>query len=214
MPHLLIAGKLHPAGLAWLETARDFSYDYVEEISESSYAPLIGRADALVIRTQPLPAPSIAEAGAAAARVAPRRRLRFGRRRRAERAPHSALHRRRHQFAVGRRARDDADPRLRQQAIRADRAARSGAWGWRNRLEAAEVSGKRLLILGSGRSGRRLAGMAQGFEMEVRVFDPFLVERGWPEGPAAPVASLARRARLGRYRLRACAEGGPAVDRR
>ena len=27
--------------------------------------------------------------------------------------------------------------------------------------------------------------------MEIRAFDPFLVERGWPEGPVQPVASLA-----------------------
>ena len=62
MPHLLIAGKLHPAGLALLEGREGFTYDYVEEISEPSYAPLIGKADALVIRTQPLSAATIAAA--------------------------------------------------------------------------------------------------------------------------------------------------------
>ena len=54
MPHLLIAGKLHPAGLALLEGRDGFTYDYVEEVSEPSYVPLIGKADALVIRTQPM----------------------------------------------------------------------------------------------------------------------------------------------------------------
>lgn len=77
------------------------------------------------------------------------------------------------------------------QAIRADRAVRSGAWGWRNQLEAGEISGKRLLIIGCGRSGRKLAEMAKGFQMEIRAFDPFLVERGWPRGPASPIATLA-----------------------
>ncbi len=62
MPHLLIAGKLHPAGFALLEGGGDFTCDYVEEVSEPSYAPLIGKADALVIRTQPLSAATIAEA--------------------------------------------------------------------------------------------------------------------------------------------------------
>ena len=33
MPHLLIAGKLHPAGLALLEDSDGFTYDYVEAIS-------------------------------------------------------------------------------------------------------------------------------------------------------------------------------------
>ena len=75
-------------------------------------------------------------------------------------------------------------------AIRADRAVRGGAWNWRNRLEPTEVTGKRLLILGFGRSGRHLARMAQGFGMQVRAFDPFVAERGWPEGAVSPVAKL------------------------
>ena len=62
MPHLLIAGKLHPAGLALVKDGGGFTFDYVEEVSEESYAPLIGKADALVIRTQPLSATTIAQA--------------------------------------------------------------------------------------------------------------------------------------------------------
>jgi len=190
MPHLLIAGKLHPAGLAWLETARDLSYDYVEEISESSYAPLIGRADALVIRTQPLPARVIAEAGRL--QLVSLHGVDY------DSVDVAALNARRIPLCIvgGTNSPSVAEHAMMlilacaKQAIRADRAARSGGWEWRNRLEAAEVAGKRLLILGLGPAGRRLAGMAQGFDMEVRGFDPFLAERGWPEGPAAPVASL------------------------
>jgi D-3-phosphoglycerate dehydrogenase / 2-oxoglutarate reductase len=77
------------------------------------------------------------------------------------------------------------------QAIRADRAVRTGYWGWRNRLEAGEISGKRLFIIGYGRSGRHLARMAEGFRMQTRAFDPFLVEQGWPEGPVSPIDTLA-----------------------
>ena len=65
MAHLLVAGKLHPAGESLLRElpARGISVDYVQEVSEPSYAALIGRADALVIRTQPLSAATIARAG-------------------------------------------------------------------------------------------------------------------------------------------------------
>jgi D-3-phosphoglycerate dehydrogenase / 2-oxoglutarate reductase len=77
------------------------------------------------------------------------------------------------------------------QTIRADRSVRAGPWGWRNRLEAGEISGKRLLIMGYGRSGRHLAEMAKGFRMDIRAYDPLLVERGWPEGTVSPIASLA-----------------------
>ena len=76
-------------------------------------------------------------------------------------------------------------------AVRGDRAVRDGDWGWRNRLEQGELWGKRLLIVGYGRSGRHLARMAAGFGMEIRAFDPFLARHGWPEGPVAPVAELA-----------------------
>ena len=46
------------------------------------------------------------------------------------------------------------------QLIRSDCAVRGGPWGWRNKLEQGEVSGKRLLIIGYGRIGRHLARMA------------------------------------------------------
>src|SRR4029077_10191103 len=61
-PHILIAGKLHSSGIALLEATPGITYDYVEEVSEPSYAPLIPNADGLVIRTQPLSAPTIATA--------------------------------------------------------------------------------------------------------------------------------------------------------
>ena len=63
MPHLLIAGKLHPSGLRLLERS-PVTFDYVEEISEASYQAHLPKADGLVIRTQPLSAASIAKAGA------------------------------------------------------------------------------------------------------------------------------------------------------
>lgn len=62
MPHVLVAGKLHASGIALLDAASGVTYDYVEEVSEPSYAPLIG-ADGLVIRTQPLSASTVAHAG-------------------------------------------------------------------------------------------------------------------------------------------------------
>ena len=60
LPHVLVAGKLHPSGIALLQSASGVTYDYVEAVSEPSYAPLIDKADGLVIRTQPLSAPTVA----------------------------------------------------------------------------------------------------------------------------------------------------------
>ena len=71
MPHVLVAGKLHPSGIELLDASPDVTFDYVEEVSEPSYAPLIGKADGLVIRTQPLlgSRPSHAPSGCGSSRV-------------------------------------------------------------------------------------------------------------------------------------------------
>jgi D-3-phosphoglycerate dehydrogenase len=76
------------------------------------------------------------------------------------------------------------------QAWRADRSVRAGNWSWRNLLQAQEVSGKCLLIIGYGRIGRNLARMAGGFGMRIRAYDPFLQKRAWPSGSVEPVADL------------------------
>jgi D-3-phosphoglycerate dehydrogenase len=191
MPHLLIAGKLHPAGLALVQGRDGFTYDYVEEVSEPSYAPLIGKADALVIRTQPLSSTTIAEASRL--KIVSRHGVGY------DSVDVAALNKRRIPLCV---AGDVNSLSVAEHAImlilasakrliRADRSVREGPWGWRNALEAGEISDKNLLIIGYGRSGRHLARMAQGFGMQTRAFDPFLLKQGWPDGPAAPVASLA-----------------------
>lgn len=62
IPHVIVAGKLHPAGRALLDSAEDVTVRYIEEISEESYAPYIEDADALLIRTQPMSAATVARA--------------------------------------------------------------------------------------------------------------------------------------------------------
>lgn len=42
--------------------------------------------------------------------------------------------------------------------------------------------GKRLLILGFGRIGQKLAGLARAFGMEVHAHDPYIPEGSWQEG--------------------------------
>jgi D-3-phosphoglycerate dehydrogenase len=74
--------------------------------------------------------------------------------------------------------------------VRSDRAVRAGDWGWRNALEVGEVFGRRLLVLGFGRIGRQLAQLANAFGMEVRAYDPFLQEHGWPVATVVAARSL------------------------
>lgn len=191
MPHILVAGKLHPAGLSLLKSAPGVTFDYVEEVTEPSYAPLIAKADGLVIRTQPLSASTIE---------------------RAERLKVVSRH------GVGYDAVDLAALTARgialtivgdtnsisvaehammlllacaKRTVRADRSVReAGGWGWRNKLEASELAGKRLLIVGYGRIGRHLGRMAAGFGMEIRAHDPWLNDKGWPDADIQPAEPL------------------------
>lgn len=192
MPHVLVAGKIHPAGLALLQAAPGVTFDLVEEVSEPSYAPLIGRADALVLRTQPLTAATLAQAGRL--RIVSRHGVGF------DAVDVAALDARGIALAVVGDINTVAVAEHAlmmmlaavKRALRADRAVRDPAqWGWRNRLEAGELGGKTLLLLGYGRIGRHVAGLATAFGMRVIAHDPWLEQRGWPDGPVRPVADLA-----------------------
>ncbi|WP_054004473.1 hydroxyacid dehydrogenase [Cypionkella psychrotolerans] len=191
MPHIVVAGKLHPAGLALLNAAEGVTFDHIEEISEASYQPYLLQADAIVIRTQPLGAASVALAQRL--KIVSRHGVGY------DAVDVSALNARRIPLCI---VGDVNSVSVAEHAmmlilacakrlIRADASTRQGPWGWRNRLEASEISGKHLLILGYGRIGRHLARMAAGFGMEIRAYDPYLLAQGWPEGAVAAVPTLA-----------------------
>lgn len=181
MPHLLVAGKLHPSGLDLLRTA-PVTFDYVEEISEPAYQVYLPKADALVIRTQPLTAASIARAPGL--KIVSRHGVGY------DAVDVPALNTRGIPLCIVGDVNSSgvaehammlilaATHRL----IAADRATREGDWGWRNGLQTHEVAGKRLLILGFGRIGQKLAALARAFGMEVQAHDPYIAEGGWPEG--------------------------------
>lgn len=190
MPHILVAGKIHPSGVALLEGASGVTYTLVDEVSEASYAPNMGQADAVVIRTQPMSAATIA--AAPNLKIVSRHGVGY------DAVDVAALNARKIPLAIvgdvnsGSVAEHAmmlilaASHRL----IRADQSVRSGNWGWRNKLEPAEVAGKRLLIVGYGRIGRNLARIALAFGMEVVAHDPYLEKSGWPEGPVRPASDL------------------------
>lgn len=190
MPHLLVAGKLHPSGLALLKAAPDITFDYVEDISEPSYQPYLAKAEAIVIRTQPMGAESIAEASAL--RLVSRHGVGY------DAVDVAALNARGIPLCI---VGDVNSAGVAEHAmmlilaashrlIAADRAVRQGPWGWRNQLHASEVARKRLLIVGFGRIGRQLARMARGFGMEIAAYDPYLPEAAWPDLGVPRVADL------------------------
>ena len=202
MPQIVVAGKLHPAGLALLGAAEGVTFDHIEEISEASHQPYLARADALVIRTQPLDAASISRAREL--QIVSRHGVGY------DAVDLMALNARRIPLCI---VGDVNSVSVAEHAmmlflacakrlIRADASTRQGPWGWRNRLKASEISGKRLMILGYGRIGHHLARMASGFGMEIHAHDPYLAAQGWPEGMVASVAALADGLAWSRWRWR------------
>lgn len=185
MPHILIAGKLHPSGLALLEASPGVTYTHVEEISEASYQAHLDKADGMVIRTQPMTAASVAKA--ARLKIVSRHGVGY------DAVDVAALNARGIPLCIvgDVNSVSVAEHAMMQilacakQLIRADRAVRQGPWGWRNKLEQGEVSGKTLLIIGYGRIGRNLATMAAAFGMKIIAHDPYLEAKGWPEGQVA-----------------------------
>lgn len=181
MPHLLIAGKLHPSGLELLRSAKGVTFDYVEEISEPSYQAHLPKADGIVIRTQPLSAASIVRAPGL--KIVSRHGVGY------DAVDMAALNARRVPLCIVGDVNSSgvaehammlilaATHRL----IAADTATRRGDWGWRNGLQTQEVAGKRLLIVGFGRIGQKLAGLARAFGMEVHAHDPFIPAEQWPD---------------------------------
>ena len=190
MPYVLVAGKLHTSGLALLERAEGVTFTHVEEISEASYQPWLEQADAVVIRTQPMGAASIAKAPRL--QIVSRHGVGY------DAVDVAALNARKIPLCI---VGDVNSVSVAEHAmmlilacvkrlIRSDRSVRQGPWGWRNTLEQSEVAGKTLLILGYGRIGRHLARMAAAFGMEIVAYDPWALAHGWPEGAARPVATL------------------------
>ena len=149
MPHVLVAGKIHPSGVALLRGAPGVTFDLVEEVSEPSYAPLIDRADAVVLRTQPMTAATVARAGRL--QLVSRHGVGY------DAVDVAALDARGialsvvgdvNTVAVAEHAMMMMLAAVKK-VLRADRAVRDPSqWGWRNRLEAGELAGKTLLVLG------------------------------------------------------------------
>ena len=190
MPHVLVVGSLHDTGKAMLEARPDITFELTDGTTEDCYAHRIADADILLIRTQPLTAPTIQKAHKL--RLVSRHGVGF------DAVDAEALTKRGIPLCI---VGDVNSGGVAEHAMmmmmasvklanRADAAVRSGNWKWRNLLEAGEVTGKNLLIVGFGRIGQKLSDLAKGFGMTVRAYDPFLASQGWPDGAVQPVSSL------------------------
>ena len=191
MPHVLVAGRIHQAGIDVLRAAPGITYDLVDEVSTDSYAPKMPEADALLIRTQPLPASVIATAPRL--RVVSRHGIGY------DSVDAAALTARGIPLAVV----GDVNSRavaehtlalmlaLAKRVTAHDKATREGNWSLRNTFSARELGDRRLLLIGYGRIGRLVGDMARAFGMHVTVHDPFQAADAVRATGAEPVATLA-----------------------
>jgi D-3-phosphoglycerate dehydrogenase / 2-oxoglutarate reductase len=174
MPHVLIAGRIHSSGLALLKATPGFTFDLVDEVSAAAYLPLVDKADALLIRTQPLTAEVIAQAKHL--KIVSRHGVGY------DAVNVSALNARKIPLTIvgDVNSRSVAEQTLTlmlstaRRVIAYDAASRSGNWNERNTFSAVELDGKLLVLLGFGRIGKAVAKLAQAFGMRVAAHDPYV----------------------------------------
>lgn len=174
MPRVLVAGKLHPSGLELLNGESGLTLDYIEEVSTESLEPMIYQADALLIRTQHLPADIIEKSERL--KIVSRHGVGF------DAVDVDALNERHIPLTIVAdvNSRTVAEHAMMlmlatgKRLLRYNEAAHGENWNHRNSLESEELYDKTLLIIGFGRIGRHLARMAEVFGMKVVVHDPFL----------------------------------------
>jgi D-3-phosphoglycerate dehydrogenase / 2-oxoglutarate reductase len=171
---VLVAGKVHDAGIALLRARADVVIDYVETVTSEAYLPFLPQAHAVLLRTQPLTAGDIATAPKL--KIVSRHGVGY------DAVDVAALTARKIPLAIvgDVNSRAVAEHTLMLMLAAARRtvahhvASTTGHWNERNRFDSAELDGKALLVLGFGRIGRRVAELGKAFGMRVSAFDPFV----------------------------------------
>ena len=190
MPHVLVAGRIHDAGLALLRSASGVTFDLVEEVSTESYSPLVEHADAVLIRTQPMPAAVIN--AAPRLKIVSRHGVGF------DAVDIAALNKRGIPLVVVGDVNSQSVAEhtmmlilsLAKRTLTYDSKTRRSEWNYRNSFDATELAGKTLLLVGFGRIGRSVAKLAEAFSMEVLVHDPFVDEATIRSTGAIPASDM------------------------
>ena len=173
MRKVLIIQPFHDEGMKLLEARSDIALEIVdgalEELTEK-----IADADGVTIRTSPLPGSVIERA--ARLKVVSRHGVGY------DNIDLGALNRRGIPLAIAADANATAVAEhtlyfmlaLAKQGLRYDRATRDGRWAVRNSLDAVDLLGRRVLVMGFGRIGREVARRCAAFGMAVLVYDPYV----------------------------------------
>lgn len=173
MTHVLIVGRIHKAGLAVLEKG-GATYELLDPPSEADTIAKTAGADAILVRTAPISAATIAagnrlkvisrhgvgydniDVAAASLRAIPVTVV--GDVNAVPVAEHTLML----MLALAKRT------------VAYDKATRENRWNVRDSFGGIELAGKTLLLLGFGRIGREVARRARAFDMKVVAFDPYV----------------------------------------
>jgi D-3-phosphoglycerate dehydrogenase / 2-oxoglutarate reductase len=173
MPKVLVIQPFHEKGMKLLEARADVACEVVDGALEE-LAQKIVDADGVTIRTSPLTGAVIDRAERL--KVVSRHGVGY------DNIDVAALTRRGIPLAIAADANATAVAEhtlyfmlaLAKQGLRYDRATRAGQWAVRNSLDAVDLMGRRVLVMGFGRIGREVARRCAAFGMQVMVYDPYV----------------------------------------
>ncbi len=174
MPKILIIGAFHADGMKLFEARPEITLEIVDGADQAELAARIKDADAVTIRTALLPAAVIDQAERL--KIVSRHGVGY------DNIDVDALTRRRIPLAIAADANATAVAEhvlyfmlaLAKQGLAYDRATRENRWSVRNSLEAVDLLGRRVLVMGFGRIGREVAKRCAAFGMTVTIYDPYV----------------------------------------
>ncbi len=174
MPKILIIGAFHEDGMKLFAARPEVAIEIVDGSDEAETMARIEDADAVTIRTALLPARVIDQAQRL--KVVSRHGVGY------DNIDLAALTARRIPLAIAADANATAVAEhtlyfmlaLAKQGLAYDRATRENRWSVRNSLDAVDLLGRRVLIMGFGRIGREVARRCAAFGMAVSVYDPYV----------------------------------------
>jgi D-3-phosphoglycerate dehydrogenase len=187
---VLLVGAVHQAGLARLRGEPGIELVELGEDRPEEIPRALAEAEAVIVRTAPLPAAAIA--GAPKLRVVAKHGVGY------DNIDVAAATARGIPVTVTATANATSVAEFTLAQILAliklsaamDAAVRAGDWAARNRLVPIELAGKTLAIVGFGRIGRRVASRALAFELRVLVHDPYVAAEAIRAAGCEPVERL------------------------
>ncbi len=190
MARVLVVGRIHEAGIARLRSEPGLLVDTLDETERGALERVLSESEAVIVRTAPLPGPSIA--------AAPRLRVIAKHGVGYDNIDVAAATARGIPVTVTATANATSVAEFAWAQILAlaklscamDAAVRAGDWDVRHRLVPLELADRTLLVVGFGRIGTRVARRALAFEMRVLVFDPYVPAERIRAVGCEPVASL------------------------